>query len=122
MGVGDTLLRALFCCGVFLNQARVEMERGLNMMKNHLLLSFLPLLSSFFDFGRQIFNFFPEKTQFQLSFNPSMVGMGFLIQRFYRFFESLMEASRSPQVPLIVKVIPQHAMRVRNGFGKHRKS
>lgn len=98
------------------------MRRGLDLMKSHLLLSFLPILSSFFDFGRQILNFFPEKTQFPFSFNPSRVGMGFQLQRCCGFFESLMQAAMAPQVPLITKVIPQQVMRLGNGFEKHRKS
>ncbi len=97
------------------------MSVGLNMMENPLLLSFLPFLSSFFDFGRQISKFFLESIYFQPSFHCVTVGTSLLFKRFYGFFEWIIEAFM-PRIPSILRIIPQHITRVGNELGKHRKS
>lgn len=98
------------------------MNGGLIVMEHPLLCSFLPFLSSFFDFGRPIFNFFPESAQFQSPFNPLTIGISFLFKRFYGFFESFLEASW-PRIPLMVKIIPQQFTRVLGNYiGKHPES
>lgn len=97
------------------------MSVGLNMIKYPLLFSFVPFLNSFFEFGRQIFNFFPESFKFHVLYNQLTSGIYFLFKRFYGFCESLIE-SFLPWVSLIINDIPQQFTWMRNQIGKYQES